>query len=190
MKQKLGIFLLIGLAATTIWVNVIIIIFSFGLVVMSRYDLESADRIVAEILEMFVFTFLLSVVLQFLTARYLIEAKRSLLLGLTISLFTLAGSIPFIFSERIAFMENGRPQALDIDIKNIQEIRCTNLLTGKTQLPDPKNRENIWSLEYQINDNAGKTLMKNVKYKIDVFYSNGQVTFLSTKEPLYTYVTL
>lgn len=107
MRSSTGIFLLVCLNGVVIFLNIIIAIHSFGVIVNGSFSVELSNQIMNVILTWFSFFGLLSVITNFLILKHLIKVKKSLLISLLISLSCFLISLPFVYVERDDFLENG-----------------------------------------------------------------------------------
>jgi len=89
----------------------------------------------------------------------------------SLTMATAVFCLVFLFNihERNQFLENGRENAIDILVEQIQEIRIKNLKSGAIEIIDKTNRENIWKTEYLINH----SVIQNPNFELEVIYKNG-----------------
>lgn len=102
-------------------------------------------------------------------------------LGILISLVCFLVSCPFVYIERDKFLENGRGNAVEIDVNLIQKIYVKNLNTGKNIFLQKDEREIIWETERLLNypDNSkGKNI-----YEVHIKFENGELIFKTNEIP-------
>lgn len=109
MKRKIGILLLILVNSLIIWIIVLGIIFSFGIVVQS-FDFvrgpEIVNYIVSTLLLKFTLVFTLSILLNYLIIKILINARKPIVKSLIIALFEVLIFFPILISNRNNFIKN------------------------------------------------------------------------------------
>lgn len=187
MKKIIGISLIILTNIIAIWFCIFVAIFKHGIVVNGSFSLELADDIFYRICTLNAIIILISIGLNFIYLKYLIISKRPILVGVIFSLFAFVFTIPFLYRERINFLENGKQNAFDLDIKIIKEIKVQNLKTNKIFYIDKNQRELIWELEYLINNDKIK-IENNGKpdqlYKIEISFKKGNLIFTTKSKNL------
>lgn len=109
------------------------------------------------------------------------QVTKPLLLGLLISITCFLVSFTFVYIERDKFLENGKGNALEIDVNLVQKIYVKNLNTGQNTLLQKDEREIIWETERLLNypDNSkGKNI-----YEVHIKFENGELIFKTNEMP-------
>lgn len=155
--------------------------FSFGIIVNGSFSLEHSAQVVKEILTWFSFFGILSIIINYFILKYLNQVTKPLLLGLLISITCFLVSFTFVYIERDKFLENGKGNALEIDVNLVQKIYVKNLNTGQNTLLQKDEREIIWETERLLNypDNSkGKNI-----YEVHIKFENGELIFKTNEMP-------
>ncbi|MFM7007222.1 MAG: hypothetical protein ACKOWX_08205 [Flavobacteriales bacterium] len=108
MKNKIGLILLVCLNGATLVLYYALALVSFGIIVMGTFSIERSNEVVREILTLYAWFGMLSVLVNYFILKYLNGITRPVLWAIAISLFCLLVSSSFIYIEREKFLDNGR----------------------------------------------------------------------------------
>lgn len=179
MKQKIGIFLLIGVNTAAIILNAYIAIFTFGLIVQSDFSLEDAADLVTECFTKFISISSIALAFNFLILQFLRQSKLAVAYSFFFAFLTFVIPAPIILSERNRFLENGRGNSLDIDLDAIKEMKVKDTQTGTITRLSKSKRETIWDLEHLMSSEKNHT----GRYEIQIELKNGDLIFYTNSFP-------
>lgn len=137
MKQKIGIALLILLNSGFIYLIMILVYLSYGLI-NGRSGLkavQTANHIGENIFTKVSVLSFLALFSNYLVFRFLIQNKKPILGSLITTLIGIMISIPFFFKERQSYIENQFNQVMLSDYVDSKTISKIQLLTPSDTVP-------------------------------------------------------
>jgi|GEM_PF-5589411 len=179
MKKKLGIVLFICLILFAIIICFCVSILKFGLIVRGDFSLQDADNLFFSALRINGITSVTLFTSGFLAL--LLSGKNSMnfIWSFTMAVAVFCLSFLFTIHERNQFLDNGRENAIDILVENIQEIRIKDLKSGGIEIIDKARRGNIWKTEYLIN----RQVIQKPNFELEVIYKNGMLKLYMESKP-------
>lgn len=111
MKNKIGLILLVCLNGAALVLYYAIALVSFGIIVMGTFSIERSNEVVREILTMYAWFGMLSVLVNFFILKYLNGVTKPVLWAIALALVCLLVSSSFIYVEREKFLDHGRWRA-------------------------------------------------------------------------------
>ncbi len=125
MKNKIGLILLVFLNGAALVLYYAIALVSFGIIVMGTFSIERSNEVVREILTLYAWFGMLSILVNYFILKYLNSITRPVLWAIALSLFCLLVSSSFIYFEREKFLDNGRGHA-SLDEQGKSFMKCAS----------------------------------------------------------------
>lgn len=181
MKNKLGILLLICLNGFFIFFSITTAIFKYGIIVNGSFSIENSNEVLKEIFYWIFLYGILTLSLNYLITNFINKFSKSILISILITVISFFVVTPFVYLERNKFLENGRGNAVEIDVNLVQKIYLKNLDSGKITFLQKEEREIIWETERLLNypnNSKGKKI-----YEVHIKFINGELIFKTNEIP-------
>ncbi len=137
MKEKIGIALLILLNAGFIYLLVIVICFSYWLIVGNPglKAVETADSAAESIFNKAAFLSFTALLVNYILFKFLLQSRKSIISSIVVTLIGLLICIPFYFTERWSFIDRKYSQVMLIDYLDSREVSKVQLLIREDTIP-------------------------------------------------------